>query len=60
MQRLAPFLLLAALALSGCGGSSATRSDSAAAGATRPEQQSQGPRPDSVWANDHYFIAPPI
>ena len=62
MKRLTPFVLLATLALSGCASSSATRSDSAAAGATRLEQQSQEPRPNSVWANDPYFMvmAPPI
>jgi hypothetical protein len=53
MKRLTPFLLLAALALSGCAGSSATRPDPAASGATSAQQP-------SVWANDPYFMAPPI
>jgi hypothetical protein len=57
MKRFTPFLLLAALALSGCGGSSATRPDSPAAGATRTVPQSEAASP---WANDPYFIAPPI
>jgi PBP1b-binding outer membrane lipoprotein LpoB len=58
MKRFIPCLLLAALALSGCSSPSGTRSESAAAGATRAEQQSQTPRTDSPWANDHNFIAP--
>jgi hypothetical protein len=57
MKRLTPFLLLAALALSGCGGSSATQPESAASGATNAQQPSQPPSP---WANDPYFVAPPI
>jgi hypothetical protein len=57
MTRLTPFLLLAALALSSCGGSSAARPDSAAFGATNAQQPNQPPSP---WANDPYFMAPPI
>jgi hypothetical protein len=59
MKRLTFCLLLAMLALSGCGGTSATRTDYGSTGATRSEQPSEAPRTDSVWANDWNFIAPP-
>ena len=57
MKRITPFLLLAALALSGCGGSSATRPESSSAGATRTAPQSETASP---WANDPVFSAAPI
>jgi hypothetical protein len=60
MKRLTFCLLFAMLALSGCGGSYATRSDDGAAGATRSEQRSEAPRTDSVWANDPNFVAPAL
>ena len=60
MKRLTFCLLFAMLALSGCGGSSATRDDYGAAGATRSEQPGEAQRTDSVWANDPHFIAPPM
>jgi hypothetical protein len=50
-------LLLAALALSGCGGSSATRPESPTAGATSTMPQSELASP---WANDPIFSAAPI
>jgi hypothetical protein len=59
MKRLAFCLLLAILALSGCGGSSATRTDYGSTGATRAGQPSAAPGTDSPWANDWNFIAPP-
>jgi len=43
------------LALSGCGGSSATRPDSSSAGATHTTPQGETASP---WANDWNFIAP--
>ena len=55
MKRLTFCLLLAMLALSGCGGSSATRPDSPSAGVTNTMPQSQFASP---WANDPNFIAP--
>ena len=57
MKRLTPFLLLAALVLSGCGGSSATRPDSSTAGATRTAPQNETASP---WAKDPNFIAPAL
>ena len=60
MKRLTFCLLFAMLALSGCGGSSATRTDYGSTGATRAAQQGEAPRTDSVWANDPHFIAPPM
>ena len=60
MKRLTFCLLFAMLALSGCGGTSATRTDGGSTGATRAEQQGEAPRTDSVWANDPHFIAPPL
>ena len=64
MKRLTFSLLLAMLALSGCGGSAATRSDYGSTGATSAQTQSEAPRGaaqnESVWANDPYFIAPPL
>jgi uncharacterized protein YceK len=59
MKRLTFCLLLALLALSGCGGTSATRTDSGSTGATRTEQPSAAPETDSPWAKDPQFIAPP-
>jgi hypothetical protein len=56
MKRLTFCLLLAMLALSGCGGSSATRPDSSS-GATHTMPQSETASP---WANDPNFIAPAI
>jgi hypothetical protein len=47
------------LALSGCGGTSATRTDYGSTGATRAEQPSAAPETDSPWAKDPHFIAPP-
>jgi hypothetical protein len=60
MKRLTFCLLFAMLALAGCGGSSATRTDYGAAGATRSEQPSEAPRAGSVWTNDPNFIAPAL
>jgi hypothetical protein len=57
MKRLTFCLLLAMLALSGCGGSSTTRLDSSSAGATNTMPQSEFASP---WANDPNFIAPAI
>ena len=57
MKRLTFCLLLAMLALSGCGGSSATRPDTSSAGATHTMPQSE---PASPWANDPNFIAPSL
>ena len=57
MKRLTFCLLFAMLALSGCGGSSATRPDSPSAGVTNTMPQSQFASP---WANDPNFIAPAI
>jgi hypothetical protein len=57
MKRITPFLLLAALALSGCGGSSATRPESPTAGATSTMPQSELASP---WAKDPIFSAAPI
>jgi hypothetical protein len=57
MKRLTFCLLFAMLALSGCGGTSATRPDPSSAGATQTMPQSETASP---WANDPNFIAPAI
>ena len=57
MTRLVPFLLLAALAVSGCSHLGAR--DSASQGTTGAYQNEQAPVQQSPWANDPYFVAPP-
>jgi hypothetical protein len=57
MKRLIPFLLLAAFALSGCSGLAPR--DSASQGRTGADPYGPAPAPQSPWANDPYFIAPP-